>query len=553
MKIKRTQILDLYIDKIYLLEETAKDILGENYNLVYDFFCDVLEIKKEYKILHARRCQVLFKIFFPIILLNESEELDIYGEFISDHAIANYKELLLQNSALIVDDILIHGRGLKKLYETIDKQYTHDRLALYVCRKSRNAVIDSKLQRKIKYSSNAIDLEWRRLSCQFVDLIYSSAAAYISYLGSFYELDKCFKPDDFTSEFDIFEYKDNCRNIQNANAYVLFEKKYIPPIFESLGYDCCLRVYTSKKLSVITYVPYVFIKNLKLRSMQGMIEHVCNAINTRKTAHTIKALQTQSADEDMQIYQMKLFNAFINIVYALHLKKQYNLLVNAIFDLGHLKLCFGEDIAEELSSLTYEDVQNLLTAHKSTWQYSSCNLTEDKELEYVFDKILPNNIQNDNTLSKATNEYFYKNGQIDEQNARLGMERKNGLTLGKFYENIHNAKHLVSLAQLECWDSGIASCNVHIFSNIISSYAAAGEQSFRYILENYKEPIQKMIYAYNCPLWEDTDKSGEELAKAEYEAYLNSHQQDKDIEYFKAFIEENNNTLGEWGIPEILA
>lgn len=552
MKIERSRILETYNDKIYLLEETAKDILVENYNLVYDFFCDVLEIQTDYKILHARRCQVLFKIFLPIILLNDSDELNIYGEFISDHAVANCKELLHKNSVLIVDDILIHGRGLKKLYETIDKQYKYDKLSLYVCRKSRNAVIDEKLLRKIKYSSNAIDLEWRRLSCQFVNLIYSVAATYISYLGSYYELDKCFKPDDFASKFNIIEYNDYCRKNQDAEAYILFEQKNIASIFEDFGYDCGLRIYTSHNLSVTTYVPYVFIKNLELCSMQSVIEYVCNTINIEKTTHIIKILQIQSADEDMQIYQMKLFSATVNIIYGLHLKKQYGLLDNAVLDSGHLELCYGKEIAEELSSLTYEDVQNLLTDHKNVWQYPGC-LMEDNELEDVFDKLLPDNIQNDKTLSKNTNEYFFKNGQIDERNARLGLERKNGLTLGKFYKNIHNSRHHVSLAQLECWDSGIASCNIHIFNNTISSYVAAGEQSFRYILESYKEPIQEMIYAYNCPLWEDTDKSGNELAQKIYEKYVEEHTQDKDIENFKAFIEENKDTLGEWGIPEILA
>ena len=51
-------------------EELAQRILGIQYDGLYDFFCDVLEYDAEFKILRARRCQVLFELFASIILCN---------------------------------------------------------------------------------------------------------------------------------------------------------------------------------------------------------------------------------------------------------------------------------------------------------------------------------------------------------------------------------------------------------------------------------------------------------------------------------------------------
>ena len=130
------QVLTLYglKNQEYLqkLNDELKRILDESYDGVYDFFYELLETDVPYKILRSRRCQVLFNIFVPIILLEYNDSIKMKGMFISDHALTKYKEKILKESGLIIDDIVIHGRGLQELYESLDRNYSCKRISIQV-------------------------------------------------------------------------------------------------------------------------------------------------------------------------------------------------------------------------------------------------------------------------------------------------------------------------------------------------------------------------------------------------------------------------------------
>lgn len=86
---------------------------------------------------------MLFNIFAPIILNEMSQEDPNVlnrdkGIFLSDNSLAKYKKEIVKNntSVLLVDDIMIHGRGLKQLYETIDPVYEMKNIKIYVMAKN---------------------------------------------------------------------------------------------------------------------------------------------------------------------------------------------------------------------------------------------------------------------------------------------------------------------------------------------------------------------------------------------------------------------------------
>lgn len=548
---------------------TAQNILSENYRGVYDFFCDILESPVNYKILRARRCQVLFFVFLPIILLEEGDNIKITGEFISDHALSKYGQKVINSSGILVDDIVIHGRGLRKIYNLIDENFMCPNLSVYVYAKCRKAILYDKLETKIISYVDVFEQEWKSLSTQFVNLIYAFAAPYASYVESIYENTPNFSLNEVEKNFWIIDNTNHYQEIQKEKSLVLFEKEAVPRIFDKLGYDCCLRVYTSEIVERTMYIPYIFIRNFVYDLVYRIIEKVCSKLPEEKTKNIIHDLSEKCDVKgcDAVEYKIKLFNTLMNHIYGLHIKEEYKIMLEkSNLNFGMLAVCYGEEIAEEFSRLEYKDVSAILTL-----DFPDCIETEIKEDSELEDKLINVNFSQSEVSEddkrnyvkeklKKLQEYFYQNGLIDEKLARLGESRKKGLSLGAFYKRVKlEDTHWMSISQLNAWDSGIASCDI-IFdgNNFVSSYVASGEQSFRYVLEQHKKLLKDMIYAYNSPLWTKTDKTGGELASEVYNKYLKEHfpeqmEDNEDKKILMTFIEENRDKLKDWGIPEIFA
>ena len=538
--------------------DEAKRILNDNYDGIYDFFYGVLEADVSFKVLRARRCQVLFLIFLPIILLENENEIYVRGTFISDHVSFKYKDKILENSGMIIDDIVIHGRGLQQLYESLDPNYTSEQITIHVFHQSRKATMKKELKDKITADMNVFDSEWKQLSSQFVNLIYACASPYISFVESYFDNGICVDQEKFKGDFWLIDNTNEYQKLQRENSVVAFEKEKIPSLFAQLSYDCCLRIYISRTIKRTTYIPYVFLKNMQTAFVKLFLKRICQKLPEEKTYHIRTDLMAEYTEAGIA-YQMKLLTALLNHCYGLYLKNKYpEILSIALLNIGELQICYGEAIAMELYQLTYQDIQGIM--EMDIGEVKEFVYSEDNELLQELQQIsLSINKQEDfeykeMPMRTKLQKYFYINGQIDERRAQKGELRKKGITLGTFYKEIMpEKKHELTVYQLNSWDSGIASCNIYADVNqILSSYVAAGEQSFRFVLEQHKQILREMIYAYNCPLWEATPVSGEEKARELYNNYIKQHENDKDIDLLKAFIEENKNDLEEWGIPEIL-
>ena len=268
-------------------KKKAKEILGTNFVVVYRFFRKVLESKYHYKIFRSRRCQVLLNIFAPIILDELSQEdPNIWerdkGIFISDNSLIKYKEDIIsgKKSVLLVDDIMIHGRGLKQLYEMIDPGYKMDNIKIYILAKNHEECnVNSGILDRLDVELPVFEWGWKELSSQLVNLIYYNATPYISYVGSY-----CGEISDEKSDWndklwklfqqEKIEWVDNTNNNQkqmNEASSVIFEKNELPNLFNSLCYACCLRIYENSDLKKRTLVPYIFLKNFSMSDGKKLV------------------------------------------------------------------------------------------------------------------------------------------------------------------------------------------------------------------------------------------------------------------------------------------
>lgn len=512
-------------DQISYQEEKAREILDRNYDLLYDFFCDVMERKVKYKIFKARRCQVLFQIFMPIILKNE-QDIHIYGEFISDHAIARCKEEIIASSAVILDDILIHGRGLQDVYEELDASYENQNIHVYVHKMNKEAdSMNRKLKAKLEFDSSIFGWEWRELSTQLVNVIQATATPYISTMATYISKRglNLQKADEF---FAIFDNANADHKRVGTTSLVLFEHDPLPELFQAWGYDACIRCYANEEMEKTAYVPYIFFKPSSYVDIESFCEKTSAHLNDKFIALKEELLLKADNKEKLK-YKAYLVNTLLNWMYGLYLNNRYP----GIFDLSFSNIpatatCVGVAVAHDMEKLQYEDIWGLLDTDLGK---RSCAplIEEDEELLEGLrqassceteDKILPL--------------YFYYNRQIDEKSAKEKERRRKGLSTKAFYDNLKEDLHPKSCMQLKSWDSGIAACDkVVIKDEIVYSCVKAGEQSFRYILEAMKE-----------------EDSGRDQA---VETAEQNQQENLKQRMLRKFMEVNSSRLCEWNVPLI--
>jgi len=183
----------------------------------------------KYKILMSRRCLVVFQIFTLIILTNE--EVSVRGSFITDKSLVKYREDAIENSAVIVDDIMIHGRGVEKVYNMLDpsNDCKLSNIRIYVFKRCYDDAIciRKKLLEKVECDSLAYKWEWRETSSQLVNLIYACAFPYTSFIGAYSLETESFKMSELNNS-GKFILEDNTKIAQRKlgeEVYILFEKR----------------------------------------------------------------------------------------------------------------------------------------------------------------------------------------------------------------------------------------------------------------------------------------------------------------------------------------
>lgn len=556
-------------------KKKAKEILGTNFVVVYRFFRKVLESKYHYKIFRSRRCQVLLNIFAPIILDELSQEdPNIWerdkGIFISDNSLIKYKEDIIsgKKSVLLVDDIMIHGRGLKQLYEMIDPGYKMDNIKIYILAKNHEECnVNSGILDRLDVELPVFEWGWKELSSQLVNLIYYNATPYISYVGSY-----CGEISDEKSDWndklwklfqqEKIEWVDNTNDNQkqmNEASSVIFEKNELPNLFNSLCYACCLRIYENSDLKKRTLVPYIFLKNFSMSDAEKVSSFFAEQLSQEKFKYVCKDLSVNTFSDEsgkMQylVYKMRLVNALLSLFYGVYVADHYGLSWSEWkFDFAQFSICYGQRIAKELQDLVFSDFEDFIAQPVLTEEHSE-DFCEDKELNMLFDTTLGENPPEKlSQFSEKLEKYFFENGIRDEKRAKIALPRKEGITinkiLGYFSEPLSKIK-LVS-ALLNAWDSGAASGNALASdgNGIIAMYVAAGEQCFRYGIKDKKKDIEYILKKYQEVFFRDS-----QTVKADIIDYINEQYSDnpEGKEELYSLIGHNLENLGKLNIPAIL-
>lgn len=517
--------------KIRYMEKRLKVILDRNYDFLYDYFCNALDCEVKYKIFRARRCQVLFQLFLPIILLNE-QNIQIRGIFISDHAIAKYKADILKTPAVILDDVVIHGRGLQELYEELDPKYAYTNILIYVHKVARTAdAMSEKLKKRLQCDSEVFDWEWRELSTQLVNAIHATVTPYVSFVEAYISAQK-FDREKLKDAFIIYGNTNDDQERMGTEAYVIFERDALPRIIQNGGYDACVRYYENERLVKTVSVPYVFMKSLSGNDMSAFCAEFAARLGDKHDA--LREELSVKTDDNLKLqYKAFLINALMNRFYGLYLDDKYP----GLFDFSKadwftLAMCFGNAVAEDMESLTFSDVSGMMELEFCRTQ---CD-TECEEDSRQLVEGLERAIEAEGDENEVLPLYFYFNRQLDEESVRKKEKREKGLPIETFYNKLGGDKHTTSRLQLRSWDAGTAACDLFVINcSSVALYARAGEQSFRYIVKKL-EGLR------------DGDSS---VSEGDGENGQNGEQK-LDQELLNRFLADNRKSLCEWRVPTIL-
>lgn len=200
------------------LEQIGASILHDSdYHGFCTFFKDIWASKHEYVVIFARRCYALNNVFLRIFF-EEKERQEKAERIISQNALLlyadefanHYKKSGVFPSVLLVDDVMLHGRGMAKLlhdFESLiclelkkswqhanftenDRYYVHQRLiaavdiSIYAMNKVP-VLMDSSFIRRIKYVKQQRSNELKDLSLRISTYLQKANEPNTSYRYSF--------------------------------------------------------------------------------------------------------------------------------------------------------------------------------------------------------------------------------------------------------------------------------------------------------------------------------------------------------------------------------
>lgn len=200
------------------LEQIGVSILHDSdYHGFCTFFKDIWASKHEYVVIFARRCYALNNVFLRIFF-EEKERQEKAERIISQNALLlyadefanHYRKFGVFPGVLLVDDVMLHGRGVAKLlydFENLicqelkkswdhadftenDRYYVHQRLiaavdiSIYAMNKAP-ALMDSSFMRRIKYATQQRSNELKDLSLRISTYLQKANEPNTSYRYSF--------------------------------------------------------------------------------------------------------------------------------------------------------------------------------------------------------------------------------------------------------------------------------------------------------------------------------------------------------------------------------
>ena len=345
-----------YIKENYkVLNECLKNYTESFYN----FFVNILNSNADYILILSRRCYVLYLIFRRFIFKND---VCSNAYFITDKATSWLiseikKDTNKSHNILIVDDVLIHGRTVAKVYlfirNELSKLFGSEEakkvLRICVCKQSNeryNFCTDQKKRQELLNNTYAdgfvTTIEWKKLAEYLVKLIHKFGMPYLSFLLSMqWDLsieetknalfDKISILKTKFSQNQPLEKKQNqgkdpfsyyeCAYEKNNQpedyfAYTAYSKE-LPNFFKKFCDAACIRIYyvppiVAGENAILRLIPTVIPKSVEFDAIQEYLENLYHAgLNLTMFSRDKRDYLSQEIEKLKELYSTKQEELYI--------------------------------------------------------------------------------------------------------------------------------------------------------------------------------------------------------------------------------------------------
>lgn len=535
------------------IRNSVEEILQEDYDGIYDFFLELLEADYEYIILMSRRCLVLFQLFMKIFSIEKSVDTKS-TEVISDQAVVNFLDSMSDKKVVIVDDILIHGRTIGNLYNSLQGRCMLD-IQVYMSDVNVDCMSEE-IRSKVKRKCLTHKGEWRSLSNKIVGAIFAANEPYTSFVTS------------YSSRYENFARKlDHIKELKKIEITSLMQKRYNmtshvyldesterAEIFRWLAAGEGIRIYWNEKIKKNTVIPYVFVKCLNLEQAKEVFISIAKALPDNMQ-EIKKLLLTDNEKEDIVEYKMRLVTCILCNVYWQEFISKNHISEDFEIDTDTLLKGFGAKFEKELLLFNASNISEILHL---TGKVNTKKMENIVELE----KILKNAYEKNENERDIYKFYFQEAWYLDEYRAINKEKRHKGLLLDTFLDIAEEyGKRDVSLLAylVEIWDNGMgtANCVVDAEQQIVGCYITPGEQSYKIVLERNPYLIMMLIYVSKIIRYEEYEtermrvkKRTELLLKLLDEYHLKYDV--KDLEVIRKIIKDEKGYLNAWNQSSII-
>lgn len=427
-----------------------EELTEEMYVDICDFIEELYMMEYDLLVLMARKFFNLFCVFHKLNC-EKYERLGIEyrnnGKIITNRALPLLRNDIkngLYKKIIIADDIIIHGRSIKGVYDDLIKICPQVEIDLVSYVSNSDGIIGdlSGIKNKIdiRYSVHAD--AWKGISYRFVKAFYLAARPYISYLP-YYTL---------RTDWDTLKNnleKENCYDIEISDMHKYKVKAFIyrgsyVQRFEKLKSSgmCAIRFYYYSKIGQIIAIPYFSIKD----TMSSSVISVAKKIREKYCISDYQGFRNPS-DISAEISAMEIEYILSTWIAAYVFNKcnievevwhrdieEYNfvkrLLPDNLLKLDEIeeRIMFYSQIESEMNVLDVfsnkSSDSELLSVYDAMEEKYKAHYLDFINGKSLWNKEIDPNKKSYLFIQRFIGNFMYENGNVDEARCKKKVEQK---------------------------------------------------------------------------------------------------------------------------------
>lgn len=530
------------------IDNYMSNVFGADYKTIKDIFYHICVSKDfQFKILVTRRAYLLFKIFESIFHFSKKtrpedaeENFKIRGIIYDSHSLnlINKSDINLpngekQNRFLIFDDVIVHGRAIKKNFYTLkEKGIEKDNISVWCLYKNQNTdCLTEEVMERITVYMSCDDRKWKRISDAITDIVIRFGQGYTSYIDTY----RFTSPshDDIQKLYQSFLKIENKKSLMSikldslkefeVQSYVTISKDDYP---NKHKIDC-VRFYqcNDNEKNNMFVIPYVFFDTVKAEDALSYAVAILEdyGIQSIPSCFVPKTESEQTEKKALAPLLLKWTCNTVGKTLTGKVLQKKNISLDT-FTTVKRQESFGE-IERTLINLTDIDKKFL----NQNISYNNDTFTSDIEVcrQTFMQSLLENYecMKNANAafgqkqvhqlIKNAFAVYAYQIREKDEERARSQKERHIGVRISDiiacltdFFSEYQDLANIFSKEELENqivletialfidnWDCGLSAYDFEIFEDEngeawVSGFMRNGEQVFRSLYKRFPEIYQ---------------------------------------------------------------